>query len=74
VSAIFNLFVAMDSFKKDNVHQKDFFLGEFGFFSSRKPFTHLVCSEYLIEVFGDAIMPLCSFPSKRRLIKTFHWT
>jgi hypothetical protein len=54
--------------------KKTFFWGEFGFFSSQKPFTHLVCSEYLIEVFGDAIMPLCSFPSKRLLIKTFHWT
>jgi hypothetical protein len=30
VSAIFNFFVSMDSFKKDNVHQKDFFLENLG--------------------------------------------
>jgi hypothetical protein len=40
---------------------KKTFFEEFGSFSSRKPFTHWVCWEYLIEMFGDAIMPLCYF-------------
>jgi hypothetical protein len=42
-SAIFNFFVAMGFFKKDYVHQKDLFSGEFGSSSSQKPFTLLVC-------------------------------
>jgi hypothetical protein len=29
-SAIFNFFVAMDSFKKDNVHQQEFILENLG--------------------------------------------
>jgi hypothetical protein len=53
--------VAMDSFKKDYVHQKDLFSGEFESSSSQKPFTLLVCWQYLIEMFGDAIMCLCCF-------------
>lgn len=61
-SAIFNFFVAMDSFKKVKMCiKKTFFFGEFGSSSSQKPFTLLVCWEYLIEMFGDAIMRLCCF-------------
>jgi hypothetical protein len=46
---------------------KRLFVEEFGSSSSQKPFTHLVGWEYLIEMFGDAIMSLYCFSFQKTL-------